>query len=211
LKSLRLSLIKFLPLWLLLFFPVVALVAAVIIWIGADHSNPAPEITSIPSPAPVTFIPPTPLPTEPEAASSTGVLDQPMPELALTTLEGASIDLHDLHGQVIFLNFWATWCVPCQDEMPALQTFQDEHNNVVVIGVTDPTLGQTEDDIRAFVEAYQLTFPIALSSDQALYIQFDILQLPTTFIIDPQGIVRYRHIGALTADDLTGYLSLLTS
>jgi peroxiredoxin len=67
-------------------------------------------------------------------------------------------------------------------------------------------LGQTEDDIRAFVAKYGITFTIGLSSDQALYTQFGVAQIPTTFIIDPTGLVRVRHLGALDIEDMLGYM-----
>jgi peroxiredoxin len=139
------------------------------------------------------------------------VLEKPLPDLTLTALDGSPIRLADFKDQIVFLNFWATWCVPCQDEMPALQKLQDEHgaDDVRVIAVTDPTSGQTEDDIRTFMSTYHLTLTVALSSDTALYQQFGVAQIPITFIIDRAGIVRYRHIGAMNADDIATYLDRL--
>jgi peroxiredoxin len=95
--------------------------------------------------------------------------------------------------------------------MPALQKLQNEHGSegVRVIAVTEPTSGQTEDDIRAFLKTYDLTLTVALSSDAALYQQFGVEEIPITFIIDRAGMVRYRHIGALTVSDITGYLTQL--
>lgn len=193
------------PLWLLLIFPLAGIVAAAVILIDSERP---PEIASVPLPAPVTFIPPTPLPTTPPEQGE--LLGAHAPELIFTTLDGEEIHLHDLEGNVVFLNFWATWCVPCQEEMPALQTFQDEHDNVSVIAITDPALGQTEDDIRSFVETYKVTFPVALTSELDLFNQFDVLQLPLTFIVDPQGVIRYQHVGALTIEDMTEYWSELS-
>ncbi len=91
--------------------------------------------------------------------------------------------------------------------MPELQKFQDQYggDGVRVISVTDPTSGQTEDDIRAFVAQYGITFTIALSSDQGFYSQFGIAEIPTTIIIDPAGMVRVRHLGALDSNDMLGY------
>ncbi len=167
--------------------------------------RPTPR-TDYPTPAPVTFVPPTPLP--PTITPTDPVVSRPVPDVELATLDGGTIRLRDLSGEVVFLNFWATWCVPCREEMPDLQAFQDDYGDrgVRVIAVTDPTDGQTEADIRAFVDEYDLTFTIALSSDAAFYRQFGVEPIPTTLIIDRAGRVRGRHIGAMHVDDMVAYL-----
>jgi thiol-disulfide isomerase/thioredoxin len=181
-------------------------VIAALTLIALAGGSGEPERRVSPTPAPVTFIPPTPLP--PTITPTDPVVAHPVPDVTLTTLDGEPLRLRDLGGQVVFLNFWATWCEPCRDEMPALQAFQDQYGgeSVRVIAVTNPTEGQTEDDIRAFVAEYGITFTIALTSDQAFYDQFGVAEIPTTFIIDPAGTVRVRHLGALDADDMASYL-----
>lgn len=182
----------------------------VLVWIVTDSAEPVRQPPLYPTPAPVTFIPPTPLP--PTITPTDPVVAHPVPEVTLATLDGEPLRLRDLGGEVVFLNFWATWCEPCKEEMPDLQAFQDQHGGegVRVISVTDPTDGQTEDDIRAFVTKYGITFTIALTSDRAFYDQFGATQIPTTFIIDPAGMVRVRHIGALDIDDMIGYWQLFS-
>jgi thiol-disulfide isomerase/thioredoxin len=161
--------------------------------------------TIYPTPAPVTFIPPTPLP--PTITPTDPVVAHPIPDVTLATLDGDPIRLRDLAGDVVFLNFWATWCAPCREEMPELQAFQEAHDaeGVRVIAVTDPTDGQTEAEIRAFVAEYGLTFTIALSSDASFYDQFGVMPIPTTLIIDRAGVVRARHIGELHDHDMVAY------
>jgi thiol-disulfide isomerase/thioredoxin len=73
----------------------------------------------------VTFIPPTPLPTL--SPTPDPLLDLPVPDVTLTGLDGKSIRLRAFKGEIVFLNFWATWCEPCKEEMPELQALQDEH------------------------------------------------------------------------------------
>jgi len=143
-------------------------------------------------------------------AAADNLIDEPVPDFTLATLDGETIHLPDLAGKIVFLNFWATWCEPCQREMPALQTLLDERGgDVRVIGITDPASGQTEDDIRAFVDLYDLSLTVALSSDLALYQRFNVLQIPMTLVIDRAGIVRFRHIGELEPDDIATYLDRL--
>jgi peroxiredoxin len=175
------------------------------------ESAPRAALTVYPTPAPVTFIPPTPLP--PTITPTDPVVAHPVPDATLTTLDGETLRLRDLGGEVVFLNFWATWCEPCTEEMPELQKFQDQYGGqgVRVISVTNPTEGQTEDDIRAFVAQYGITFTIALTSDQGFYDQFGVAQIPTTFVIDPAGTVRVRHLGALDIDDMIGYVQFVNN
>lgn len=203
--------LQWLPLAIL---PLVGILAAALIILSTrdgDGDSGAPA-ASFPSPPPVTFVPPTPRPTAPPTVvpAADTLIDEPVPDITLTTLDGGEVRLRDLAGQVVFLNFWATWCEPCQREMPALQDVLDARGDAVrVIGVTDPDQGQTEDDIRAFVEARDLTLTVALSSDLALYQRFSVLQIPMTFVIDREGIVRFRHIGEIEPDDIAAYLDRL--
>jgi thiol-disulfide isomerase/thioredoxin len=175
------------------------------------ESAPRAALTVFPTPAPVTFIPPTPLP--PTITPTDPVLAHPVPDAALTTLDGEPLRLSDLRGEVVLLNFWATWCAPCRDEMPELQTFQEQYGGegVRVISVTNPNDGQTEDDIRAFVAEYGITFTIALTSDPTFYDQFGVAQIPTTFVIDAAGTVRVRHLGALDIHDMIGYVQFVNN
>lgn len=203
--------LQWLPLAIL---PLVGILAAALIILSTrdgDGDSGAPA-ASFPSPPPVTFVPPTPRPTAPPTVvpAADTLIDEPVPDITLTTLDGGEVRLRDLAGQVVFLNFWATWCEPCQREMPALQDVLDARGDAVrVIGITDPDQGQTEDDIRAFVETRDLTLTVALSSDLALYQRFSVLQIPMTFVIDREGIVRFRHIGEIEPDDIAGYLDRL--
>jgi len=180
-----------------------------------DRTSSAPA-TPYPTPAPVTFIPPTRYAGTPRATilhAHESVIGEPVPDFTLSTLDGGTLRLRDLRGQIVFLNFWATWCAPCQNEMPELQKIEEEHRaeGVRVVAVTDPTDGQTEDGIRTFLLRLNLKLTVALSSDLDLYEQFGVAQIPTTFIIDRAGIVREEHIGELRPDDITAYLDELES
>jgi peroxiredoxin len=193
--------------------PLVGILAAgLILALSLDDEGEAGGDLSaarFPTPAPVTFIPPTPRPTPTPPADA--VIDQPAPDFVLATLDGGSVHLHDLQGQVVFLNFWATWCEPCRKEMPVLQALEDrdESDQIRVIAVADPET-DPEADIRAFVERYEIRFTIGLSSDLALYQHYDVLQIPMTYIIDRAGIVRFRHLGALDEDLISDYLGQLS-
>ena len=196
--------------WLpLLLIPLIGVVGAgLLLWDGASDSA---QEAAFPTPAPVTFVPPTPIPSTP--IPTPGLMDSPVPDFVLTALDGESINLRALQGQVVFVNFWATWCGPCEAEMPALQRLQDEHgaDGVRVIAITDPNGGQTVDDVQTFIDEHDLSLTVVLSSDQDLYLKFNVLQIPATYIIDREGIVRYRHLGELDDDLIARYLELLAT
>jgi peroxiredoxin len=173
---------------------------------AGDSESPAPRGYDAVTPRPVTFIPPTPLPTR--SPTPDPVLDQPAPDLTLTTLDGDPLRLRDLRGEIVFLNFWATWCAPCKEELPELQALH-ETGSARVIALTDPTEGQTEALVRAFAQDLGLTLTVALSSDRDLYRNLGIAQIPMTIIIDRRGVMRFRHLGELHDHDAQAYLARL--
>ncbi len=124
--------------------------------------------------------------------------DYPAPELTLTDTQGISHSLADYRGQVVLVNLWATWCVPCQAEMPALQSFYNKHRNngFIVIAIND---GDPTPDVLQFAKDYDLTFPIWLdptyiATEQA----FKTLNLPNSFVIDRNGIMRLMWVGGIS-------------
>jgi thiol-disulfide isomerase/thioredoxin len=196
-----------LPPWIIfLLFPVVALVAMLLIILGGDDSRTAQQSTrTVPSPIPIRT---TPVPT----VTIVPILDNLAPDLPLKDFEDQTFHLYDLTGQVVVVNFWATWCPPCVEEMPILQAFAEDNPQVVVLGVTDPNDGQDIATIQAFIDEYQLdAMHFGLDQHGLLRLNFNALQLPMTFVLDRQGYVRFRQIGKVTREDLDYYLSELSS
>lgn len=200
--------------WLpLLVIPLIGVLGAALVLAQGDTLN-GETLTAYPSPAPVTFIPPTPLPTvlPPTVPPLEEVIGAPVPDITLTTLDGGTVRLRDLAGQIVLLNFWATWCVPCQKEMPLLQQLQDERADVRVITITDPHLGQTERAISEFLARHKLSLTVALAEESGpLFRLFEVVQIPTTVFLDRDGIVRFRHLGELNEDDLSATLDQLAA
>jgi len=120
------------------------------------------------------------------------------PELTLNDVQGVSHSLADYRGQVTLVNLWATWCIPCKEEMPTLQSFYNKHkdNGFVVIAIND---GDPAPDVLQFAKDYDLNFPIWLdptyiATEQA----FKTMNLPTSFVIDRDGIVRLMWVGGIS-------------
>jgi peroxiredoxin len=129
---------------------------------------------------------------------------QAVGELSLPGLEQRQMTLSQFRGKVVVLNFWATWCVPCKDEMPLLQNhFVSLGDDIVVIGVNSQ---ESVADVKKYVQANQITFPIVLDASGELARRFAIQGYPTTYFIDANGVIRAEHIGALNETLLSAYL-----
>lgn len=170
-------------------------------------SPPPAAVSGRPTPLPIDYSPPelaTPTPS-PEGPSYLG---NPVPDTAMQTLDGDPIHLTDFAGKVIVLNFWASWCVPCQEELPLLQDYvRSAGDDVQVIALTNPTNGQTIDDVIAFLETYNITdLQVALDADNLLHSTFGVLVLPSTYFISPAGIVESRIFGVITAEEVDRFV-----
>ncbi|TMU87425.1 TlpA family protein disulfide reductase [Bacillus sp. BHET2] len=116
-------------------------------------------------------------------------------DFKLDTLSGSSITLSELKGKKVVLNFWATWCPPCKDEMPIIEEYYKKFGKdieVLTINI-DPQY-----NVKEYQKALGLTFPILLDTDDKINKAYNILTVPTTFIIDEQGIITNKQIGAIT-------------
>lgn len=130
------------------------------------------------------------------SASALAQAPRPAADFQLTTIDGRTIKLSDLQGQVVLLNFWATWCPPCRAEMPDLEALYREQGPGHKFTVLAVDVEETAAEAQAFAREYGLTFAVA--ADSAGKVSNDIygiLALPTSFIIDRAGNVRYRWSG----------------
>jgi thiol-disulfide isomerase/thioredoxin len=120
----------------------------------------------------------------------------PAPPLELADLEGKKHRLADYRGSAVLVNFWATWCVPCREEMPSIERLRAslEGKRFVVLAVN---LAEPESRIRKFLEAVPVGFPVLLDRDANASKAWQARVLPATFIVGPDGAIRYRHVGEL--------------
>ena len=154
-----------------------------------------------------------------QAAGSMVALKRPMvkvgsvaPDFVLEDLDGKPVRLSDLQGKIVVINFWASWCPPCRDEMPDLQWLSEEYQkDLVVLGVNTAYVDDRSDAL-AFADELALTFPILF--DQSGDVSeglFSVRGLPTSYWIDRRGTVRQIQVGAMTRDqmiDVAEYLLL---
>jgi peroxiredoxin len=127
----------------------------------------------------------------------------PAPDFELERLSGEPLSLADLQGQPVVINFWATWCIPCEIEMPLLQDrFEKNHDlRVLAVNFAEPAA-----DVQAFVDQHGLTFDVLLDPRAIVQSAYRVRGYPTTYFIDSQGIVQAVHIGILLDKQLDGYL-----
>ena len=107
----------------------------------------------------------------------------------LKNLEGEDVSLSQFRGKYLLINFWATWCAPCKIEMPSLEKLyrQFKSDNFDMIGISNDMFGARV--VRPYIKATNLTFPMLLDQRMIASRQFGIVSLPTTVLIDPQGII----------------------
>ena len=115
------------------------------------------------------------------------------PDFQLTALDGKPLTLAALHGKVVLLNFWATWCGPCRAEIPDLVALQERYKDrLQIIGLN---VDDEEADIKQYVQETGINYPVAMTSNE-VRIQFGgIPALPTSFVLDTQGRVVQKHVG----------------
>ncbi|HEX6135059.1 MAG TPA: TlpA disulfide reductase family protein [Longimicrobiales bacterium] len=127
------------------------------------------------------------------------------PDYRAFSLDGDTVSLSSFAGQVVLLNVWATWCRPCVIEMPALQRLHeelaDDGLHVVAVSVDAPAgvvgaFGEPGGDVRAFVERLGLTFTVLHDPSAGIETRYQVNGLPTTFVIDRDGRIRRKVLGA---------------
>jgi thiol-disulfide isomerase/thioredoxin len=127
------------------------------------------------------------------ATSHAPSVGQPAPALAGVDTQGRSVDLASLTGKIVVVDFWASWCEPCQEAMPGLdQLAADYAEQLVVIGVS---VDDDPEDARAFVERVGVQFPIVHDKAHSIAARWAPPKMPTTFVIDPAGVILAVHDG----------------
>ena len=124
--------------------------------------------------------------------------DAPPPDVRFHTPAGEPVDLADYRGQVLFVNFWGSYCPPCVEEMPDLQKVYDElaGENFLILGVN---VEESPEKVNAFVQENNITFPVAISDDGTVNPDLALHRMPTTWFIDAHGILRGKIEGQMDA------------
>jgi peroxiredoxin len=149
--------------------------------------------------------------SSPEPASSATIQIAPVreslaPDFTLFNTLGEEVQLSRFKGQAILINFWATWCGPCRIEMPALQDrFERYQDDGLVVLAVD--FDESQEDVAFFGEELGLTFELLLDPGGDIQSLYRIIGYPTSYFVDSQGIVKVKHIGIMTEDQLDDNLA----
>lgn len=140
-----------------------------------------------------------------EPPAEAPVVGATAPDFTLTNLAGEPVTLSQFRGQPVVINFWATWCVPCRREMPALQQAFVEHQEE---GLVILAVNQREETnlVEPFVDELGLTFEILYDSDGAVNKAYQVTGLPRTVFVDRQGVIKHIQVGELQEVVLQGLL-----
>ncbi|MFC5558391.1 peroxiredoxin family protein [Ureibacillus thermophilus] len=133
------------------------------------------------------------------------------PDFTLNTLDGKTVTLSDLRGKKVILNFWATWCPPCKDEMPHFQEYYEkyaEEDHVEILAV-NYTIKDKIASVENFVKSYDLTFPVLLMEEEGINETYKVYTIPSTFFINTKGKIEKQILGPLDLETLRDYVTEL--
>ncbi|HZU06784.1 MAG TPA: TlpA disulfide reductase family protein [Chloroflexota bacterium] len=135
---------------------------------------------------------------QPAAAARLG---SPAPDFALQNVDGTTVRLSELRGKPVVVNFWATWCAPCREEMPAMQEVYEQYRDrgLVILAVN------MEEDVRLvrrWIEQGGFTFTFLLDSEGELVKRYNVTAAPTSYFIGRDGVIRDLKLGALSRSEM---------
>ncbi len=160
-----------------------------------EETQRDPEIAT-----PTESVTPTPTPV----FNYSGNQEEPASDFTLTSLEGEEVSLSDFLGMPVMINFWATWCPPCKEEMPIIQRFLEEYQgDFIVLAVN---VGEKEDIVREFAEENDFDLVFLPDPANATAFTYGVYAYPTSVFIDEEGMLQSVFIGELNDELLSAYL-----
>jgi peroxiredoxin len=133
--------------------------------------------------------------------SAPPVVGKPAPDFALRDASGNAVKLSDLRGKVVWVNFWATWCVPCKRELPDIQAVYDEKHDAG-LEVLEVNYQEDVESARSFFDARGIRLPMLLDASGSVYEQYRLQGLPDSFFIDREGNLAAVQFGFLTQEKM---------
>ncbi len=126
----------------------------------------------------------------------------PAPNFTLKSLDGKNLKLSEMRGDVVLINFWASWCAPCRQEMPLLNALYNKYQPLgfTVLGIN---VEENLDDARRFLKNFPVDFPILLDGNNKVSKQYNVIAMPTTVVVDRDGNMRFLHRGYRPGDEKT--------
>lgn len=143
------------------------------------------------------------------AMIAAGPVGQSLPDVTLVTLDGDTLELKALKGNILLIDFWATWCPPCRAEMPFFNELYEKYKDqgVMIIGIN---MDEPEPPVRRFLQKLGIAYPVARGTSRKEGRAFGgILGLPTTIVVDAKGVIRARAVGFHPREYFEGWIQKL--
>lgn len=184
---------------------------ALVAWLAAGRPDLLPARPSHPEPGDSPAI--VSGPRAPAAAAAPGGdtagafgsagMGRPAPDFTARDLDGRPLRLSALRGRPVLINFWATWCPPCREEMPQIEAFVRRYGDrMEVVGVA---VGETPEQVRAFLRKTPYSWRFVADPDLAVADRYGIFGIPSSYFVDREGVVRAIYTGAMNADQIRAF------
>jgi peroxiredoxin len=146
--------------------------------------------------------------SSPESPSTKPQASKPAQDFALKDITGKEVKLSSLKGKAVMVNFWATWCHPCREEIPDLQKSYEENKDkgFIILGVN---IKENKSKVSKFVEDYKITYPVLLDIDGSVSNEYHVFGVPMSFFIDKNGIIKDSFVGMMTKEDISKRLEAI--
>lgn len=129
----------------------------------------------------------------------------PAPDFKLTDLNGEEHQLSDYKGQGVFVNFWGTWCKPCEKEFPLMerqyQVYKDQGVQILAVNIA-----QSDYEVKQYAEQRDLTFPIVIDKNKSVMEAYNVIPLPTTLLVNAEGNIEKIITGEMSEEDIQSYM-----
>lgn len=132
---------------------------------------------------------------------------KPAPDFELTSLDGTPVHLSEFKGHPILINYWATWCPPCREELPLIQDRLDRYGPDLVILTINA--GEDLETVKNYLNRNEFSFHVLLDPDWKAEALYGVMAYPTSIFIDREGVIQARYVGGISASILDEYLGLI--
>ena len=169
---------------------------------GVAVAQPAAPVAQAAAPAPAI-----PVENLPPSAPKVGFL---APDFTLQTMDGQSVSLADLRGRPVLINYWTSWCIPCKEELPALERiYRDYQDRGLVILSINAIDQDTFADAQQSIQQYGMSYPVLLDQGEIVWKAYEVMFFPTSFLVDSNGIIREIILGSATEESFRGKIDQL--